>query len=298
MTSLMENNITDRHDQKQTTYLVSVIITTRNRSEFVKKAIESALEVQSQKFDIEIIVVDDGSTDNTPEVLQQYSVVYIRTNGIGMANARNTGLRAAHGNFVTLLDDDDGQLRHSWSREFDGHEDHLRIRFGEVVRHTFRNDDEVPLGHSLRNSAFDGRADRLAISSGIDQFAASRQRALAIDNRKNLGLRRVQVAARRIHSQRPARVSHGLPGRQRHRVVEQLRDRSVVDRPGSDELRRVALVEEGSFALDASERFDRNTAVAAKRIRLVLPVEIAERASVTIEVVFRPLVIRERSLGR
>jgi hypothetical protein len=43
----------------------------------------------------------------TPEVLQQYSVVYIRTSGVGMANARNIGLRAAHGNFVTLLDDDD-----------------------------------------------------------------------------------------------------------------------------------------------------------------------------------------------
>jgi len=88
-------------------YLVSVIITTRNRSKSVKEAIESVLAVQSQKFEIEIIVVDDGSTDNTPEVLQRYPVMYVRTNGIGMANARNTGLRAARGDFVTLLDDDD-----------------------------------------------------------------------------------------------------------------------------------------------------------------------------------------------
>jgi hypothetical protein len=107
MTTLAENNKTSQQDHKLTIYLVSVIITTRNRSEFVKKAIESVLAVQRQKFDIEIIVVDDGSTDDTPEVLQQYSVVYIRTSGVGMANARNIGLRAAHGNFVTLLDDDD-----------------------------------------------------------------------------------------------------------------------------------------------------------------------------------------------
>jgi hypothetical protein len=107
MTTLIENNTTNQHGQEQVTYLVSVIITTRNRSNFVKKAIESVLAIQSQKFDIEIIVVDDGSTDNTPAVLQPYPVVYMHTNSIGMANARNTGLRAARGDFVTLLDDDD-----------------------------------------------------------------------------------------------------------------------------------------------------------------------------------------------
>jgi len=107
MTTLTENNKTNQHGQKQSTYLVSVIITTRNRSKYLKEAIKSVLAVQGQKFDIEIIVVDDGSTDDTPEVLKQYPVVHLRTSGIGMANARNTGLRAARGDFVTLLDDDD-----------------------------------------------------------------------------------------------------------------------------------------------------------------------------------------------
>jgi glycosyltransferase involved in cell wall biosynthesis len=107
MTTLSESNTTTQHGRKQAAYLVSVIITTRNRSRFVKKAIESVLTVQVQKFDIEIIVVDDGSTDDTPEVLKQYPVMHVRTGGIGMANARNTGLRAAQGDFVTLLDDDD-----------------------------------------------------------------------------------------------------------------------------------------------------------------------------------------------
>ena len=107
MTTIIENNATNPHVQVQATYLVSVIITTRNRSKYLKEAIESVLTVQSQKFDLEIIVVDDGATDDTPEVLKQYPVVHLRTSGIGMANARNTGLRAAHGDFVTLLDDDD-----------------------------------------------------------------------------------------------------------------------------------------------------------------------------------------------
>jgi glycosyltransferase involved in cell wall biosynthesis len=102
--------ITERRSQpsqERAKYLVSVIITTHNRSKSVKEAIESVLAIQSRKFDIEIIVVDDGSTDNTPEVLQLYPVIYLRTSGVGMANARNTGLRAARGDFVTLLDDDD-----------------------------------------------------------------------------------------------------------------------------------------------------------------------------------------------
>jgi hypothetical protein len=107
VTALTENSTANRFGQQQAVYVVSVIITTRNRSNFVKEAIESVLAVQSPKFDIEIIVVDDGSTDDTREVLQQYPIVCIRTDGIGMANARNAGLRAARGDFVTLLDDDD-----------------------------------------------------------------------------------------------------------------------------------------------------------------------------------------------
>src|SRR5437899_1603331 len=103
MTNLIENNATNQQDRQQATHLVSVIITTRNRSKYLREAIESVLAVRSQKFDLEVIVVDDGSTDDTPEVLKQYPVVHLRTSGIGMANARNTGLRAAKGDFVTLL---------------------------------------------------------------------------------------------------------------------------------------------------------------------------------------------------
>src|SRR4051794_3079588 len=97
MTILTENNTTNQRGQAQATYLVSVIITTRNRSKYLEEAIKSVLAVQSQKFDIEIIVVDDGSTDDTAEVLKQYPLIHLRTGGIGMANARNTGLQAARG---------------------------------------------------------------------------------------------------------------------------------------------------------------------------------------------------------
>ena len=88
-------------------HLVSVVITTRNRSQLLREAIESVLVVKSPAFEIELIVVDDGSTDDTASVLASYPIKVIRTSGIGMAKARNTGIHAATGDFVTLLDDDD-----------------------------------------------------------------------------------------------------------------------------------------------------------------------------------------------
>lgn len=91
-------------------YLVSVVITTKNRAPLLRQAIESVLAVktmQHPKFDLELIVVDDGSTDDTPDVIRAYPVRSFRTSGIGMAGARNLGLHNATGDFFTLLDDDD-----------------------------------------------------------------------------------------------------------------------------------------------------------------------------------------------
>ena len=92
---------------QKATYTISVVITTKNRSAYLRQAIESVLAAKSTVFKTEIIVVDDGSTDDTPEVLKSYPVRVLRTTGIGMAKARSLGLRTATGDFFTLLDDDD-----------------------------------------------------------------------------------------------------------------------------------------------------------------------------------------------
>lgn len=86
---------------------MSVIIPTYNREKYVAKAIDSVL---SQKFeDYEIIVVDDGSTDNTKETLRGFKdkIKYIYQDNSGVSAARNTGIRHASGEWLAFLDSDD-----------------------------------------------------------------------------------------------------------------------------------------------------------------------------------------------
>ena len=86
---------------------VSIIIPTHNRAQLISRAIKSVL-VQVEPDD-EIIVVDDGSTDNTAEVIAKYGqrVKYIRTTNQGAGAARNRGIQEATRPMVAFLDSDD-----------------------------------------------------------------------------------------------------------------------------------------------------------------------------------------------
>lgn len=88
--------------------LVSAIITTHNRCELLQRAIESVLR-QSYK-NIECIVVDDASEDNTKGICEKYNVRYVyipKNESHGGNYARNLGIKAAKGEYCAFLDDDD-----------------------------------------------------------------------------------------------------------------------------------------------------------------------------------------------
>ncbi|MFP4013247.1 MAG: glycosyltransferase family 2 protein [Chitinispirillaceae bacterium] len=86
--------------------LFSVIIPTYNRRHTLARAIESVL-FQSMR-DFELIVVDDGSTDGTAELVENYPATFIRLEqNCGVAKARNRGVSESNGEWIAFLDSDD-----------------------------------------------------------------------------------------------------------------------------------------------------------------------------------------------
>jgi len=99
--------------------LVSVIIPTYNRGWIINEAIDSVLAQDYVNY--ELIVVDDGSTDNTHDILNSYqkNFLVLRQNNKGVSAARNRGLAAASGRFIAFLDSDDFWLPQKLSRQVD-----------------------------------------------------------------------------------------------------------------------------------------------------------------------------------
>jgi glycosyltransferase involved in cell wall biosynthesis len=91
---------------------ISVIIPTFNRSNVVRRAIDSVLLQTYKNF--ELIIVDDGSTDDTHDILKDYIVseriIYVRSENKGVSAARNLGVSLSNGEYISFLDSDDEWL--------------------------------------------------------------------------------------------------------------------------------------------------------------------------------------------
>ncbi len=87
--------------------IISVVIPTYNRAAFICRAVDSAL---GQTYaPLEVVVVDDGSKDDTREVLRKYGdrIRYVAKENGGVSSARNVGVREATGEYIAFLDSDD-----------------------------------------------------------------------------------------------------------------------------------------------------------------------------------------------
>jgi glycosyltransferase involved in cell wall biosynthesis len=88
---------------------VSVVIVCYNQAAYLLDAINSVVEQTYRRF--EVVLVDDGSTDNTAEIARGFAEIhYVHQPNRGLAAARNTGLKASHGRYVVFLDADDRLL--------------------------------------------------------------------------------------------------------------------------------------------------------------------------------------------
>ena len=90
--------------------MVSIIIPCYNVESYVKKSIESVLN-QSYR-NIQVVIVDDGSKDNTSKVIlecieNKSNVTFIQNENMGVSNARNTGIKSSKGKYIMFLDSDD-----------------------------------------------------------------------------------------------------------------------------------------------------------------------------------------------
>lgn len=88
---------------------ISTIIPSYNSREYIKHCVDSVLDQTIKSF--EVIVVDDGSTDKTKEILTEYisqnKITYIKKENKGPASARNLGIKNANGDYIAFLDADD-----------------------------------------------------------------------------------------------------------------------------------------------------------------------------------------------
>jgi hypothetical protein len=114
------------------TPLVSVVVPVYNGARYLRQALDSALAQTYQP--LQVLVVDDGSTDASPALIASYGsrVVSIRQPNAGVAQARNTGLRAASGELIAFLDQDDWWLPEKVARQVE----------------RFQADDELGLVHT------------------------------------------------------------------------------------------------------------------------------------------------------
>ena len=113
---------------------VSVVITTYNRSRLLPRAIESARNAGS---DLEVVVVDDCSSDDTAEVCAQIpNIRYVRlTANRGLANARNVGIAESSSEFIAFLDDDDLRLPGSLDKQLRaiGGDQRIAMCYGQAL---------------------------------------------------------------------------------------------------------------------------------------------------------------------
>ncbi|HTU34204.1 MAG TPA: glycosyltransferase [Candidatus Acidoferrum sp.] len=114
------------------TPLISVIIDTYNHERFIEDAIRSVLDQDFPRSQMEILVVDDGSTDRTPEIVRKFEpqVRLLRKQNGGQASSINYGVAKSRGEFVAFLDGDDVWLPNKLSRvvaEFRSHPEAVMV---------------------------------------------------------------------------------------------------------------------------------------------------------------------------
>lgn len=180
------------------TPLVSVVIVTRNRSAYIRDAINSAL--YQTVSNIEVVVVDDGSTDNTQQVVVGMAaprVRYFARDHNGIASARNYGTRMARGFYIAVLDDDDIMRPDRLEIQLDAIEPGVQGCLGNLLHFSddtgethYFSDAEPSFRGTLPSGGFAGHPSWLVEREVLEQIPYDESLTSAIDN--NVALRAIR----------------------------------------------------------------------------------------------------------
>jgi len=199
----------------------SIVLCTYNRARLLPRAIDSVLAQVEQ--DWELVVVDDGSSDDTPSVVQNYAandsrIRGVRHDNVGLAKSRNVGISLARGLFVTFLDSDDEYLpEHLQSRRhilLDSPDVQFLHGGLEVIGDPFVVDRHPPHGRihidkCVVGGTFVVRLDVLKTLGGFDVVDYAEDAALfdRVVASKNILIAKADVATYRYHRDTPDSIA-------------------------------------------------------------------------------------------
>jgi glycosyltransferase involved in cell wall biosynthesis len=158
---------------------VTVLIDTYNHERFIEEAIVSVLEQDFPAAEMEILAIDDGSTDGTYEIIRKFEprVRLLRKTNGGQASAFNFGIPEARGEIIAFLDGDDW-----WARN----------KLACVVEAMTQDQNVGIVGHGIVMSYLDGREELLTLREGF------RFRANTVDGANCFRLRRAFLGTSRM----------------------------------------------------------------------------------------------------
>lgn len=127
---------------------ISVIMSSYNRTQYIKEAIESILNQTYQDF--ELIIIDDCSKKETQDVIEQYAknderIIFLKNeHNMGPSNTRNRGFEIAKGEYIAIVDDDDICLPDKFEKQIEYLDKHLEITMLGTDIETFGYNENIP----------------------------------------------------------------------------------------------------------------------------------------------------------
>ncbi|MEA1915415.1 MAG: glycosyltransferase [Campylobacterota bacterium] len=116
---------------------ISVVIPTFNRENFILEALQSVLNQSYQAS--EIIIIDDGSSDTTRELLKHYDIHYVYQENKGVSSARNLGIKHAKNDWIAFLDSDDIWESNKLELQVQYHQNNPTIKISHTDEKWIRN---------------------------------------------------------------------------------------------------------------------------------------------------------------